>query len=131
MAGRVRESERPGGGASGTTSAAPRARNGLGIPGLPSAINYHIRCGAVSFFSRRGRAPARSRWRRGLSVAFLSASEETADCYARIWSALRQAGRPIPINDVWIAAQAMETGSVLVAFDAHFAQVPGLRIWEQ
>lgn len=64
------------------------------------------------------------------SVAFLAAGEETADCYARIWSALRQAGRPIPTNDVWIAAQAMETGSFLVTFDAHFAQVPGLRVWE-
>jgi tRNA(fMet)-specific endonuclease VapC len=64
------------------------------------------------------------------SVAFLPAGEETADCYARIWSVLRKAGRPIPTNDVWIAAQAMETGSVLVTFDAHFAQVPGLRIWD-
>jgi len=64
------------------------------------------------------------------SVAFLAAGEETADCYARIWSALRQAGRPIPTNDVWIAAQAMETGSVLITFDAHFAHVSGLRIWE-
>ena len=64
------------------------------------------------------------------SVAFLPAGEETADCYARIRSALRQAGRPIPTNDVWIAAQAMETGSVLITFDAHFTHVPGLRIWE-
>jgi tRNA(fMet)-specific endonuclease VapC len=64
------------------------------------------------------------------SVAFLAAGEDTADCYARIWSVLRLAGRPIPTNDVWIAAQAMETGSVLITFDAHFTHVPGLRIWE-
>ncbi len=65
------------------------------------------------------------------SVELLSAGEDTADFYARIWSALRKAGRPIPTNDVWIAAQAMETGSVLVTYDSHFAQVPGLRIWER
>jgi tRNA(fMet)-specific endonuclease VapC len=65
------------------------------------------------------------------SVAFLPASEETADCYGRIWVALRKAGRPIPTNDVWIAAQAIETGSVLVTFDAHFSLVPGLRLWDQ
>jgi tRNA(fMet)-specific endonuclease VapC len=64
------------------------------------------------------------------SVELLPAGEDTADFYARIWSAFRKAGRPIPTNDVWIAAQAMETGSVLVTFDAHFAQVPGLRIWD-
>jgi tRNA(fMet)-specific endonuclease VapC len=64
------------------------------------------------------------------SVVFLPAGEETADCYGRIWAALRMAGRPIPTNDVWIAAQAMETGSVLVTYDAHFAQVPGLRLWD-
>ncbi len=64
------------------------------------------------------------------SVELLPAGEDTADLYARIWSTLRKAGRPIPTNDVWIAAQAMETGSVLVTFDAHFTHVPGLRVWE-
>jgi tRNA(fMet)-specific endonuclease VapC len=65
------------------------------------------------------------------AVEILPAGEDTADFYARIWSSLRKAGRPIPTNDVWIAAQAMETGSVLITYDAHFAQIPGLRIWEQ
>lgn len=65
------------------------------------------------------------------SVVFLPATEETADCYGRIWAALRKAGRPIPTNDVWIAAQAIETGSVLVTFDAHFAEIPGLRLWDK
>ena len=64
------------------------------------------------------------------SVVLLPAGEETADCYGRIWAALRKTGRPIPTNDVWIAAQAMETGSVLVSYDAHFAHVPGLRLWD-
>lgn len=65
------------------------------------------------------------------SVVLLRASEETADCYARIWSALRKTGRPIPTNDVWIAAQAIETGSVLVTFDSHFGCIPGLRTWDR
>jgi tRNA(fMet)-specific endonuclease VapC len=65
------------------------------------------------------------------SVVFLPAGEETADCYGRIWAVLRKAGRPIPTNDVWIAAQAIETGSVLVTYDAHFSLVPGLRIWDR
>jgi len=40
------------------------------------------------------------------------------------------AGTPIPINDVWLAAQAMETGSVVVTFDEHLHRVQGIRIWD-
>jgi tRNA(fMet)-specific endonuclease VapC len=38
-------------------------------------------------------------------------------------------GTPLPIDDVWIAAHAIEVGAALVTFDAHFAHVPGLRRW--
>jgi tRNA(fMet)-specific endonuclease VapC len=44
--------------------------------------------------------------------------------------ALRKAGTPLPINDVWVAAHAVETGSVLVTFDAHFKEIKGLRLWD-
>jgi tRNA(fMet)-specific endonuclease VapC len=42
---------------------------------------------------------------------------------------LRRKGAPIPINDVWIAAHAMETGSMLITFDVHFRHVNGLLVW--
>jgi tRNA(fMet)-specific endonuclease VapC len=64
------------------------------------------------------------------AVRVLDATRETAEYFSLIRSALRQAGRPIPLNDVWVAAHALETGSVLVTYDAHFAAVPGLRIWD-
>ena len=35
-------------------------------------------------------------------------------------------GRPIPTNDVWIAAHAMETGAELVPSDEHFEAIDGL-----
>lgn len=50
----------------------------------------------------------------------------TADRFARIAAALRRKGRPIPTNDVWIAAQAMESGADLVSFDRHFGEIDGL-----
>jgi predicted nucleic acid-binding protein len=50
----------------------------------------------------------------------------TADRFARIAVALRAKGRPIPTNDVWIAAHAMETGAELLSFDAHFGAIDGL-----
>lgn len=50
----------------------------------------------------------------------------TAERYARIYVALRARGKPIPTNDMWIAAQAMETGAELLTSDPHFEQVEGL-----
>ena len=50
----------------------------------------------------------------------------TSDRYSRIALSLRRKGRPIPTNDIWIAAHAMETGAELISFDEHFDQVDGL-----
>ncbi|NEP13688.1 MAG: type II toxin-antitoxin system VapC family toxin [Symploca sp. SIO2C1] len=51
---------------------------------------------------------------------------ETATTYARVRLALKRKGRPIPMNDVWIAAQCLEHGWVLVTDDTDFAHVDGL-----
>ncbi len=50
----------------------------------------------------------------------------TADRFGRIAAGLRKAGTPIPTNDVWIAAHALETGAELITFDRHFDNVRGL-----
>lgn len=55
-------------------------------------------------------------------------SKETAEYFSFIRCELLQKGTPIPINDVWIAAQVMETGSALLSFDEHFKKVTGLRL---
>ena len=59
-------------------------------------------------------------------VSIAAMSLTTADRYARITTALRARGRPIPTNDIWIAAHTMETGADLVSFDRHFDHVDGL-----
>ena len=64
-------------------------------------------------------------------VRVLEATRETADYFGLITSSLKKAGQPLPANDVWIAAQALETGSVLVTYDVHFKVVPGLRAWPE
>ena len=58
--------------------------------------------------------------------SFIEVGPVTADRYARIAAALRAKGRPIPTNDVWIAAHAMETGADLVSADGHFKHVEGI-----
>ncbi|RMF70388.1 MAG: type II toxin-antitoxin system VapC family toxin [Cyanobacteria bacterium J069] len=51
---------------------------------------------------------------------------ETADIYAQVRLQLKRKGRPIPMNDVWIAAQCIEQGWVLVTDDADFEAVDSL-----
>ena len=50
----------------------------------------------------------------------------TSDRYSRIAVKLRQQGTPIPTNDIWIAAQAMEQGAELITSDQHFEKISGL-----
>jgi tRNA(fMet)-specific endonuclease VapC len=64
------------------------------------------------------------------SVTILNASSETAELFGTVKGSLKQAGRPIPINDVWIAAHSLEYGAVLVTRDKHFFNIPGLRLWD-
>ncbi len=61
-------------------------------------------------------------------VSFVPVGPVTADRYSRIMLALRAKGRPIPTNDVWIAAHAMETGADLVTADGHFEHVDGIAL---
>ncbi len=59
-----------------------------------------------------------------LSLAGLT--KTTADRFGRIAVASKRQGTPIPMNDIWIAAQAMENGCELITLDGHFRHVPGL-----
>ena len=52
----------------------------------------------------------------------------TALRYAQVAAALERLGRPIPENDLWIAASALESGMPLATRDAHFERVPGLTV---
>ena len=51
----------------------------------------------------------------------------TARWYGIIRNQLRRKGRPIPDNDIWIAAIAMQRGLILVTRDAHFDEVETLQ----
>jgi tRNA(fMet)-specific endonuclease VapC len=61
-------------------------------------------------------------------VAVLDCDTDTAHHYGAIKNALRLKGRPIPDNDIWIAAVAVQYDLTLVTRDGHFAEVAGLSI---
>ena len=59
-------------------------------------------------------------------VAIPPVTLTTADRYSRVAAALRAKGRPIPSNDIWIAAHTLETGADLVSSDRRFGEIDGL-----
>ena len=64
-----------------------------------------------------------------ISTAFMpTIGRETADIHALIQRQLRAAGTPIPQNDIWIAASALEHGAALCTRDTHFRSVANLLI---
>ncbi len=46
-----------------------------------------------------------------------------ARIYAEIVVSLREAGTPLPVNDVWIGACAAATGTAVLTYDAHFRHI--------
>jgi len=58
--------------------------------------------------------------------AILDVDGSTAVHYGQVRRALRAKGRPIPDNDVWIAALAMQLGWTLATRDHHFDELEGI-----
>ncbi len=58
----------------------------------------------------------------------VSCDDDTARIYGEIKTALRKKGRPIPENDIWIAAVAMQHSLTLVSRDEHFENVERLNL---
>ena len=59
----------------------------------------------------------------------LNVTVSTAEVYAQLRLALRQKGKPIPENDLWIAALCVEHQVPLAAADAHFDAIDDLMRW--
>jgi tRNA(fMet)-specific endonuclease VapC len=57
-------------------------------------------------------------------VGVLFPDTETTDGYARLFAYLKRNGTPIPTNDLWIAALAVQHRLTLLSRDAHFKALP-------
>jgi len=60
-------------------------------------------------------------------VKVVPSTAATADLYALVYAVLRRKGKPIPTNDLWIAASSLEHGAALLTLDTHFQNIDGLR----
>lgn len=59
-------------------------------------------------------------------VQILDITADVARRYGEVFATLKREGTPIPVNDIWIAASTLSSGSHLVTFDADFTKVAGL-----
>lgn len=63
-------------------------------------------------------------------ITVLSADAITAEIYAQIRFELEKQGKPIPQNDIWIAATALLINVPLITCDQHFRRIPQLKVLE-
>ncbi len=64
-------------------------------------------------------------------VMLLPITGDTAGFYAHVCRQFRRKGKPIPTNDLWIAATALQRGFALFSHDRHFAEIDGLLTGQQ
>jgi tRNA(fMet)-specific endonuclease VapC len=94
--------------------------------GLPLVVLAELRagflCGSRSGHNERDLV----QFLGGPRVYVLYPDDATTHHYARIYRHLRELGKPIPTNDMWIAALAVEHDLTLFARDRHFDMIPQL-----
>ncbi|HAZ45708.1 MAG TPA: VapC toxin family PIN domain ribonuclease [Cyanobacteria bacterium UBA11369] len=61
-------------------------------------------------------------------IPVLDCDRNTAKVYGQIKHQLRQKGRPLPENDIWIAAIAQQYDLTLVSRDRHFQEIENLKL---
>lgn len=94
--------------------------------GINSVVFGELLCG---FARGRRKVVNRRELERFLNsprVVLLSITKHTAECYATVYLGLKQKGKPIPTNDMWIAASAIQHELAAFTYDRHLTYVDGL-----
>ena len=93
---------------------------------IPFIVLAEIRVGAQLAKRGENQVRALSELLNQSGVRTVHSSDATAHHYASIFAQLRRKGTPIPANDIWIAALALEHNLILYSRDAHFDKIPSV-----
>jgi tRNA(fMet)-specific endonuclease VapC len=93
---------------------------------LPFVALAELRAGFLCGTQSRRNERVLTRFLNSPRVRVLYADEQTTHHYARLFQQLRQQATPIPTNDIWIAALAIQHDLPLFARDSHFDHLPQL-----
>ena len=91
---------------------------------LPFVVLAELRAGFLCGTLARRNEKSLTVFLNSSRVRVLMADEETTHHFARIFAQLRLQGTPIPVNDIWIAALAVQHGLLLFSRDRHFDCLP-------
>jgi len=61
-------------------------------------------------------------------VQLIDIDEETSERYAVIKNYLTMEGTPLPVNDIWISASAMQYGLKVLTTDKHYLKIPQIMV---
>ena len=97
---------------------------------LPFVVLAELRAGFLLGSRSDGNERILLHFLRKPRVSVLYPTESTTRIYASLFRQLRHQGTPIPTNDLWIAALAVENDLTLFSRDAHFRHLPQIRVVE-
>lgn len=93
---------------------------------LPFVVLAELRAGFRCGTAGRRNEAVLTRFLASPRVSVLFPDEQTTHAYAGLFAQLRTQGTPIPTNDLWIAALAVQHDLLLCSRDAHFDHLPQL-----
>ena len=93
---------------------------------LPFVVLAELRAGFRSGSCGRQNEAFLVRFLSSSRVRVIYADEQTTHLYAGLFTQLKSQGTPIPTNDLWIAALAVQHDALLFSRDAHFDHLPQL-----
>lgn len=94
---------------------------------VPFIVLAEMRCGLLGERESLKNARLLSELLTSAHVGVLFPDEDTTHHYAQIFVQLRRQGRPIPTNDIWIAALCVQNDLPLLTRDQHFLAIPQLQ----
>jgi len=91
---------------------------------MPFIVLAELRAGFLCGTLARRNEQTLTRFLNSERVSILLADEDTTHHFARVFAQLRLQGTPMPVNDIWIAALAIQHDLLLFSRDSHFDVLP-------
>ena len=91
--------------------------------GVPTVVRGELWAGFLLGSQADRNAQALALFLDHAAVETLDADGNVARIYGEIFAELRNKGTPLPTNDIWIAATAINAGATVLTFDAHFREI--------
>ena len=91
---------------------------------IPFVVLAELRAGFLCGTKARKNESSLTFFLNSKRVSILYADENTTHHFAAVFAQLRLLGKPIPTNDLWIAALAVQHDLILCSRDQHFDWLP-------